>query len=536
MTNWCIGLLGLLVLITSGQDPQTAHPQEKTTDPSHLSSKPSAKPSSPKSPPAESDLAKPPADEQPQKTLAADSPQPQSALRTKAGLGGGVSRLSRQVFLQNQAADNLVFSPLLTLTNFNILLEGTGGTSREQVHTGLFSSMDIQQLQQKLAQLTAGTQSSADRSQSSAYAEVFGVRLVQKEKRLLVARVLDDDKARQLGLREGDFLLQVNDVPLKSLADLSRSCKDNTRELRVVIARTACQATVVEDPRQKRSARLQLAHSLWIRPEASIKGDFLKRVAAQGISDCFPLPPAEPESAINKWVCGKTGLPHLFAPGEFDPMTCVVTVSILRFAGQWAKPFAKTENGPFTTAAGKQVTVPLMKQKGSFRYWETESIQAVELPYARERYAMLLVLPAEGLKWPDLDQADLIDRASEGLQSARSRTLELHVPKFQISCQLDLIPALQGIGITDLFNREVADFSGMLEKSAYINIVKQCVTVDLSPEGTTVAGTQASAIVELSQPVKFFVNRPFLFCLMDQHLNMPIVVGRISNPQAQPSR
>ena len=102
---------------------------------------------------------------------------------------------------------------------------------------------------------------------------------------------------------------------------------------------------------------------------------------------------------INSWVEEKTQnrIKDLISPGVLDSMTRLVLVNAIYFKGEWAARFdpALTSQEPFLVAPGSQVQVPMMKLKHEFNYAESDGLQVLELPYAGDDLAMILLLPRE---------------------------------------------------------------------------------------------------------------------------------------------
>jgi serpin B len=102
-----------------------------------------------------------------------------------------------------------------------------------------------------------------------------------------------------------------------------------------------------------------------------------------------------------------------------------------------------------------------------------------------------------------------------------------------------LIPILTELGIKDIFDPKVANFSGITNDSLGLfvgNIVQKAV-IEVNEEGTEAAA--ATAILmrcksRKSDPQNFTVNRPFMFFLMSKYeinKNLILFSGTVNNPK-----
>jgi serpin B len=104
------------------------------------------------------------------------------------------------------------------------------------------------------------------------------------------------------------------------------------------------------------------------------------------------------------------------------------------------------------------------------------------------------------------------------------------VPELKISSNLQLVPTLQALGITDAFGPS-ADFSGLSPIATEISEVKQQATLRITKWGTvasaaTAVVSTATALVT-TRSLKF--NRPFLFVIRDTKTGAILFESAINN-------
>ena len=102
---------------------------------------------------------------------------------------------------------------------------------------------------------------------------------------------------------------------------------------------------------------------------------------------------------INRWVASRTAdrITDLIPTGVLDGLTRLVLVNAMYLKADWAVPFnaARTEDRSFQLRPGKQVRVPTMTKLVRGPTVHGPGYRAIELPYAGDRLAMLIVVPRD---------------------------------------------------------------------------------------------------------------------------------------------
>jgi len=225
-----------------------------------------------------------------------------------------------------------------------------------------------------------------------------------------------------------------------------------------------------KDPEGKdQGVLVKTANSLWAQRDLTFERLFLDTLAADygaGVRLVdYKTAAEDARTTINKWVAGQTEdkIKDLIPQGALDELTRLVLVNAVYLDATWASQFDKamTTDGQFTTLAGSAVTTPMMRQSAGFAYGMGEGWEAVELPYARDELAMLLIVPQQG-RFAEIEaqlKNGLIDEVVGGL--SRDAEVDLTMPKFKFRTQAGLSDALKALGMEKAFDPESADFSGM---------------------------------------------------------------------------
>jgi len=288
---------------------------------------------------------------------------------------------------------------------------------------------------------------------------------------------------------------------------------------------------------EKGRYELTVANALWGQKSYEFLKEFLELIKANYDGQLNEVDFVEATEAarktINAWVEQKTKdkIKELIKPGVLDAMTRLVLTNAIYFKGNWASQFKEeqTRNAPFTLLNGDKVEVPMMNQTGQFPYAETESFQALELPYVDNELSMIVFLPKEidGLK--EFEHEFTLDNLSQWLSKLHKREVIVFIPKFKMTSEFSLASVLKSMGMTDAFMPNTADFSGMTgKKDLCISAVIHKAYVDINEEGTEAAAATAvtmklTAVGPSQTPV---------FRIRDNQTGNILFIGRVTNPKA----
>ena len=130
-----------------------------------------------------------------------------------------------------------------------------------------------------------------------------------------------------------------------------------------------------------------------------------------------------------------------------------------------------------------------------------------------------------------------MDFLLSGGESVESKYLivNLALPKFDTASDLDLADSLKALGITDVFDPAVSDFSPMTDDTAaYLSQAKHAARVTVDEEGVTAAAytvmMTCGAAAPPEEEVDFVLNRPFVFAITGTD-GLPLFVGIVHQPQ-----
>lgn len=292
------------------------------------------------------------------------------------------------------------------------------------------------------------------------------------------------------------------------------------------------------------SVELSIANAVWGQRTLTWQEAFLDVLAREyGVGVRLADFVADPEAArivVNGWVGEETRgrIPELLGPGMVNALTRLVLVNAIYLKAPWATPFEvnATRPEPFTLLDGSTVELPAMaRHDETMAYARGSGWQAVELPYAGEALAMLVLLPDEG-ELATVESglaAGLIDEAAGAVGPT---DVVLLLPKWDIETRVELSAALAALGMPTAFT-DGADFTGMTaDEPLRIGFVIHQANITVDEAGTeaaaaTAVGMEATAAPEPKpEPISVTVDRPFLYALRDRETGAVLFLGRVTSP------
>lgn len=287
--------------------------------------------------------------------------------------------------------------------------------------------------------------------------------------------------------------------------------------------------------------QLNIANAVWTEQSLPLQSDFLDALARNygaGVHQSDFINQYEAvRNEINGWVSDQTNqkIQNLLVPGTLDSATRMVLVNAIYFKADWLTPFDanNTSDAPFNLLDGTQVQVPTMNDEMDIPYAAGDGWQMAELPYAGGTAAMDILVPDQG-RFDEIESSLDLDTVSAMWSGLQTKNVSLHLPKFKVESNFMLADQLSALGMTDAFDPDLADFSGMTgSKDLYIGAVVHKAYVAVNEKGTEAAAATA-VIMELAMAriadVNLTVDRPFIYIIRDLQTGQVLFMGRVLNP------
>lgn len=298
----------------------------------------------------------------------------------------------------------------------------------------------------------------------------------------------------------------------------------------------------INSNKEQEPLQIKIANSIWAEQTFGFLKEFLDTLALNygaGIYLSDFINNAEPtRQEINNWVSDKTQekIQNLIPEGSLNPDTRMVLVNAIYFKADWLDQFdaEDTFNHPFNLLDGTQVDVPMMSQGMYIPYIQEDGYQAFQLPYAGETAVMNIIIPDEG-KFEEVESSLNYEMLTDIFGNMNQTSMFLRMPKFQFESAFSLSDVLKELGMTNAFDRNKADFSGMTgKKDLFISEVIHKAFVAVDEEGTEAAAATA-VIMETTGAAMYdmtlVIDHPFIFLIRDLESGQILFIGRVLNPQ-----
>ena len=250
---------------------------------------------------------------------------------------------------------------------------------------------------------------------------------------------------------------------------------------------------------------------------------------------------------INAWVSSETSdkINNLLPEGSLDSTTRMVLVNAIHLKLPWELAFAvsATATDTFTKADGTTVSPSFMNQTLTVPYVDDGQAQVVGLPLTGGQVSVLIALPHADVGLATYE-ANLTAGSAALVQPATQSYVRLSLPKATFtSPTFSLKIALQAMGMSQAFDKDLADFSGMCASlpdggRLYISDVLQKAMVAMQETGVEAAAATAvimnrtAATIQLPTPTPMVVNRPYLVAIVDVPTGAILFLGHIEDPTA----
>lgn len=291
----------------------------------------------------------------------------------------------------------------------------------------------------------------------------------------------------------------------------------------------------VDEGNPPRKPVMHPANGLFVDKGVTTGAAYLDTLARHYGTGVYPVDfrdEAATKPAIDAWVDKNTGGRIKKAPAEYDRRNTFSLLNALYFAAAWSVPFdpGNTSDLPFTTAEGKEITVPAMHNLLPMKYAEGEGWRGVDLPYA-DGFVMRLVLPDSGTG--TALSAGTMAQIANAIDSAPQETVQIQLPRWDHKCSFDLREVLGALGLKKTLST-TTDFDA-IQRQMMITQAAQAANITVAEKGTVAAAvTQINGMVTSAPPqpdrtIDF--DRPFHYQIIHAETGLPLFMGTVADPR-----
>ncbi|MCM1183157.1 MAG: serpin family protein [Roseburia sp.] len=289
---------------------------------------------------------------------------------------------------------------------------------------------------------------------------------------------------------------------------------------------------------------LAIANSAWISDSFDVNEEWVGSIKSFLDAEAFQTNISSDAAmrGINDWVERNTnGLIQEMLEEPLDAMTRLALFNTVYFKAKWTVPFetVDTHIEDFTLADGSVVETDMMNQhEKELQYIANDFSEGVVLPYRESDLALVALKPTGQDDVRTVYEKLTNEVIHETLNGIQTETVNLKLPKFEITFDHVLNDSLQQMGLRDAFDGEKADFDrlGQSEDNIYISLVRQKAKIIVDEEGTEAAAATEVVLREMAlewpehEPKDVYFNEPFLYIIMDMEKEIPLFIGIIDNP------
>ena len=367
--------------------------------------------------------------------------------------------------------------------------------------------------------------------QSNAFGVNLFARVAAADDRNLMLSPLSASGALTMLLNgaDGETFAQIRDVlgygPALDLAAINASHRSVRDQL------------LAADP----AVELALANAAFYRQSFPFKPPFLAAMRDEFDATVEGLAFDDASlGVINQWASRHTNGRVLKVLDRIESDEILFLLDALYFKGEWSTAFERSETAPgdFRLADGGTVRVPMMSERDlPARLVYGDGYAAVELPYGRRNFSMVVLTPDEG------GVADLAARLAAGLWDDATTRLDAQpewsdvavaLPRFTFSYETELNDPLRALGMVDAFSARTANLMRMSDDPRLqVGFVKQNTFVEVNEEGTEAAAVTTVSVEVTSAGPEFRADRPFVFAIRERTTNTLLFIGQVTDPSAR---
>ncbi len=283
--------------------------------------------------------------------------------------------------------------------------------------------------------------------------------------------------------------------------------------------------------------KLNLANSIWFIDDErfTVKEGFLQINKDFYGADVYKTPfDNTTVKDINNWVKEKTDgmIPEIL--DKISHNEVMYLINALAFEAEWASAYrgSQIRDGIFTKEDGQKQDVEFMCADENV-YLEEENATGFVKYYKDNKYAFVALLPKEGVSINEYVKSLNGENLNRLLTNTLNATVRTAIPKFETEFDVEMSDILCDMGMTDAFNEDKANFVDLgtsTRGNIYINRVLHKTFISVAEKGTKAGATTVVAMADKcavmeEDPKSVYLDRPFVYMLIDCATNIPFFVG-----------
>lgn len=285
-----------------------------------------------------------------------------------------------------------------------------------------------------------------------------------------------------------------------------------------------------------------LASSVWLNEDVSFNPSAMESLAKNYYASSYQgtMGSDDFNQIFHDWLNTQTGglLKEQAQELNLDGDTVMALATTIYFRAKWADEFRESTTASDTFhGVNGNVTCDFMHKSANTSYYWGNRFGAVGKPMENGS-TMWLLLPDEEVTVEELvnDSEAMEFLLSNGVwDNSKYMTVNLSLPKFDVVSQMNLQEGLREMGVTDVFDGSVSDFSPMTTdvEGIYVSRAQHDVRVAIDEEGVTAAAYTVMQMEGAGAPpdeeIDFTLDRPFIFVITSGD-GLPLFAGVVHQP------
>ena len=255
---------------------------------------------------------------------------------------------------------------------------------------------------------------------------------------------------------------------------------------------------------------------------------------------------------VNNWIEYKTlGIIKNMLSDNLvqNPNTEMLLINALAIDMEWASRFQDkdTYGRDFYIDNGQTMKATTMSKETSsdeIAYYKDKNVTALSMDlqkYNDQQLEFIAIMPNENLSEyiNTFDMSKLNDITKRLTKASDTKNgLQIYIPKFSFDYNLKLKNDLINLGITDAFDRNLANFSNMSSRELYVSDALHKANIDFTEKGVKAAAVTAiilmdkAMIMEKEKPEEVKIDKPFLFVIKDKNTDEIWFIGTVYEPNS----
>ncbi|KAM3857823.1 serine (or cysteine) peptidase inhibitor, clade H, member 2 [Diretmus argenteus] len=214
----------------------------------------------------------------------------------------------------------------------------------------------------------------------------------------------------------------------------------------------------------------------------------------------------------------------------------LILANALRFKGLWKREFNEDGTDRRVFLGVKYTKVTMMHRAGLHLHHEDveNMVQVLDLALWGGKASLVLLLPFHVESLARLDKLLTLELLTKWLEKTSETSMSISLPKVNITSALSLQEQLSALGLTDAWDRESADFSGVSAESRgklHLGAVLHWASLELAAQAGEGAADLEDEVVE--KPKLFYADHSFIVLVRDNTTGALLLMGALDHVEGE---